>query len=1001
MQKYLENDEFVDKVYEAVKTIGDDAIPLIEEHLNIHFKDGKCCCPFHQENTPSFVWNPKTKTCRCFGCGKHYNIVNVLVDKTGSHKEALNELFRMAHMEVNTYGYKPFDGGRTDWFADYKYPHPEHEPTEEHSIKYLNMRGISKQTIDYAEVKEDSHGNIAFEYRDLDNKLLCVKYRASHKLHKGEAKMWFQKDASTVPILYNVKKLDYLEPLVINEGEIDTLSVIESGYTNACSVPNGAGSLNWVEFNYDYLQNFQTLILWFDNDPAGQEGLNKIIPRLGEYRCKIVKPTSEDEQMVEDYYAQFGREGIRKTDANNILLACGKQRIIELINRAEEIPAKNLKYLMDCEISDVKDMEKVSTGLKGMDDMLFGNLMSCFTIYTGKPGCVDCDTEYFNGTEWKRIADYTEGEKVLQYNADGTAKLVIPEQYHKYEAETLWHFKTRYGLDQCLSDEHNVYYITSKNNIYHKTFKEIRENHERAVCGFKGKFITSFEYSGNGIDLTDEQIELMCAVICDGNFPCDSAGYDTSHRPLYDQCCVTVKKERKKKRMRDILNRCHIEWKETLLQREGYSTFTFFAPRHEKVFTKYWYNCNQHQLQVICNNVLFWDGCLSHGQKTFSTSIKESADFIQFAFTSCGYKAHICTYDTKGQIREINRKQYVRKSMTYIVSITNKNTPTMSTPKKNEKVRIDPYQTKDGFKYCFTVPSHMWVMRRNNCICITGNSGKSSLCNLTSIISPIEQGHKVFVFSGELAEGQLLDWIMSPLAGLNHLRVWDSNSSARKAFTVTNEAEIAIRKYYHDNIILYSAENELATSEDALLEAMETAFRKYGCDTFVIDNMMTVDFTSNGVDNKYEQQKKFITRLMNFTNSHTVNVNCIIHPKKVAAGEDLDIYSLHGCSEYSNLCHRLIAVKRLTDDEEGYSIECQIIKDRPTQAAGKSCKLMYDTATRRIYSTNEELSQKFSWEKSSNINYPDAIKKNLLCNRKDVLATIPKIVSYSAECDQY
>lgn len=625
--------------------------------------DDVYCC---ETSTQSFALDGFILTHNCFGCNKTYNIVNVLVDKTGSHKEALNELFRMAHMEVNTYGYKPFDGGRTNWFANYKYPHPEHEPTEEHSIKYLNMRGISKQTIDYAEVTEDSHGNIAFEYHDLDNKLLCVKYRASHKLHKGEAKMWFQKDASTVPILYNVKKLDYLEPLVITEGEIDTLSVIESGYTNVCSVPNGAGSLNWVEFNYDFLQNFNTIILYFDNDPAGQEGLNKIIPRIGEYRCKIVKPTSEDEQMVEDYYAQFGREGIRKTDANNILLACGKQRVIELINRAEEIPVKNLKYLMDCEITDIKDVEKVSTGLKGMDDILFGNLMSCFTIYTGRAG-----------------------------------------------------------------------------------------------------------------------------------------------------------------------------------------------------------------------------------------------------------------------------------------------------------------------------------------------SGKSSLCNLTSIIAPIEQGHRVFVFSGELSEGQLLDWIMSPLAGLNHLRVWDSEKSARKAFTVTDEAEMAIRKYYHDNIILYSAENELATSEEDLVDAMETAYRKYGCDTFVIDNLMTIDFTTAGVDNKYEQQKKFITRLMNFTNTHNVNISCVSHPKKVAAGEDLDIYSLHGASELSNLCHRLIAVKRLTDDEEGYSIECQIIKDRPTQAAGKSCKLMYDTATRRIYSTNEELSQQFSWEKSSNINYPDAIKKNLLCNRKDVLATIPKIVSYSAECDQY
>lgn len=279
---------------------------------------------------------------------------------------------------------------------------------------------------------------------------------------------------------------------------------------------------------------------------------------------------------------------------------------------------------------------------------------------------------------------------------------------------------------------------------------------------------------------------------------------------------------------------------------------------------------------------------------------------------------------------------------------------------------------------------------------------KSSLCNLTSIISPIEQGHKVFVFSGELAEGQLLDWIMSPLAGLNHLRVWDSNSSARKAFTVTDEAEVAIRKYYHDNIILYSSENELATSEDMLLEAMETAYRKYGCDTFVVDNMMTIDFTSNGVDNKYEQQKQFITRLMNFTNSHHVNVNCIIHPKKVASGEDLDIYSLHGCSEFSNLCHRLLSVKRLKDDEEGYSLEVNVLKDRPTQAAGKECKLMYDFATRRIYSTNDELYHKFAWEKAANINYSDTIKKNLLCNREDVLKTIPKIASYSSqECDQF
>ena len=46
-------------------------------------------------------------------------------------------------------------------------------------------------------------------------------------------------------------------------------------------------------------------------------------------------------------------------------------------------------------------------------------------------GCVDCDTEYFNGTEWVRIADYKQGDKVLQYDIDThEASLVHPLQYY-------------------------------------------------------------------------------------------------------------------------------------------------------------------------------------------------------------------------------------------------------------------------------------------------------------------------------------------------------------------------------------------------------------------------------------------------------------------------------------------------------------------------------------------------------------------------------------------
>ena len=81
---------------------------------------------------------------------------------------------------------------------------------------------------------------------------------------------------------------------------------------------------------------------------------------------------------------------------------------------------------------------------------------SGLSIVKGYSGCVDADTEYFNGTEWKKISEYTEGEKVLQWNEDGTANLVKPLNYINEPCDMMYHFETRYGLDQTLSGDHRV-----------------------------------------------------------------------------------------------------------------------------------------------------------------------------------------------------------------------------------------------------------------------------------------------------------------------------------------------------------------------------------------------------------------------------------------------------------------------------------------------------------------------------------------------------------------
>lgn len=322
----------------------------------------------------------------------------------------------------------------------------------------------------------------------------------------------------------------------------------------------------------------------------------------------------------------------------------------------------------------------------------------------GQVGCVDCDTEYFNGTGWKKISEYKNGEKVLQYNPytkQGT--LVLPKRYIVKDAETLYHISTgRKHIDMVLSDDHNFAYVTTKGHMNKKPFSEVMKIHEETTQGFYGRVETAFTYSFVGIDLTDNEIRLMCAVIADGSF-----------RKNLRLCSVNIKKERKKQRMRMLLK--GTQYKE-YQKKDGYSEFRFYAPRREKEFTDFWYGCNNSQLQVISDEVFYWDGSTDGKRKSFFSTSKKSADFVQFALSATGSRATI-EVDTH---REKPCYVVIKTSYSSKVSMC-------STGGKNKAV-IKPYKPKDGRQYCFTVDSGYLIFRRNGRIFITGNCGKTHLC---------------------------------------------------------------------------------------------------------------------------------------------------------------------------------------------------------------------------------------------------------------------------------
>lgn len=114
--------------------------------------------------------------------------------------------------------------------------------------------------------------------------------------------------------------------------------------------------------------------------------------------------------------------------------------------------------------------------------------------------CVSGDTEYFNGYEWKPISEYVIGEKVLQYNEDGSAELVTPLEYISYTSnDPFYEYVSSGHLRTCQTGNHDVVYKTISGEI-----SKIKQEH--ILDGFVGLIPISVKYKGKDISPSSEEI---------------------------------------------------------------------------------------------------------------------------------------------------------------------------------------------------------------------------------------------------------------------------------------------------------------------------------------------------------------------------------------------------------------------------------------------------------------------------------------------------------------
>lgn len=314
-------------------------------------------------------------------------------------------------------------------------------------------------------------------------------------------------------------------------------------------------------------------------------------------------------------------------------------------------------------------------------------------------GCVDGDTEYLSETGWKKIKDY-DGGLVGQLTDNLELERVNPERYIETFHENVYEISTEKTINMVLSENHNVLYRTSKGNLNKKSLNQILAETDKTKRGSHIDIPITYTYDfkdGNVCGLDDVDSRIVVAHCADGTVLKDGS-------KKYN-CRIRVKKDYKIKRLRALFANSNIQSEERVYS-DKYTYFYYYLENTSKLLSEQFKNPDKRTATILAEEVFKWDG--SEKYKEFRTTQKDDADFIQFVLSGITGKAYSI----------IKHKKVENRSQLYVVRETQK---THSNPfRKTSKNRItkeDPQKM-----YCFTVPSGMLLLRRNNYIFCTANS---------------------------------------------------------------------------------------------------------------------------------------------------------------------------------------------------------------------------------------------------------------------------------------
>ena len=240
------------------------------------------------------------------------------------------------------------------------------------AIEYMKSRGISEDTVRKFGItsQKDNPDILSIPFFDWNGELTFIKYRNT-KYQKGQngSKEWCEKGSK--PILYGIPFVDYSnKTLVITEGQIDSLSLYEAGVPNAVSVPMGKNNYDWINLCWDFLCEFNEIIVFGDHENGEITLADELNRRLKKHIIKVVK--------TDDY------KGLK--DANDIFRTYGADTLKTAVSNAAPVPVNHIVSLADIKAVSVGDIPHFKSGIAELDGVIGGLFESQYILLTGKRG---------------------------------------------------------------------------------------------------------------------------------------------------------------------------------------------------------------------------------------------------------------------------------------------------------------------------------------------------------------------------------------------------------------------------------------------------------------------------------------------------------------------------------------------------------------------------------------------------------------------------------------